>query len=548
MSRLLAIVLLLGSLAAGAAGQEASPTDEQAAQRAPQRVLPASGAMAEDGAGAWLVLPSDAGWGALAHLPPRTAGAADGEIRWVRRLERAPEALVAIDSEVHAIFSPLVAEGGRRRVGWLATDLTDGTWRDKPAGRLAVRRSVPPAAAVLDAAAGGERPLALLEGGEGRWLARSGAGATDPWTALELPAAARDSTLRIVASADGPRLLESRAGGSMVLWLASAAPEERPPRWEARPLPTIGGGGELVVAFEAPTGLVLVLHEGSDVRLTLLRGEAVVELATVSVGGAPLAVAPLVCDGRIALVIAPNDDEADADPADGSGMNDQEAGEAEEPAADARTRRRPRPPRIVEISLLSGRLLYDGPASFPMPVTRTDLRALGAAMLLVIMLVLAFLLAREANGEEAPLPEGYAIVEDGRRIAAGVLDVLVAAWLASLASGTSIWAALGAGLLSPGEPLLPLLLTVAIGFLLGVLGEAFTGRSPGKALAGCRVVAAGRKERAIGLLRALVRNACKWAMPPLALMAFLDPDRRHRGDALAGTLVVSRVEDEPQDE
>jgi len=48
----------------------------------------------------------------------------------------------------------------------------------------------------------------------------------------------------------------------------------------------------------------------------------------------------------------------------------------------------------------------------------------------------------------------------------------------------------------------------------------------------------------MGLWAAVLRNLVKWALPPLAAAGVSSPERRHRGDVVAGTVVVMRADDQ----
>ena len=44
-----------------------------------------------------------------------------------------------------------------------------------------------------------------------------------------------------------------------------------------------------------------------------------------------------------------------------------------------------------------------------------------------------------------------------------------------------------------------------------------------------------------------MRNTVKWCLPPAASLALLEPTGRHRGDLLAGAVVVVRTEPDADD-
>jgi hypothetical protein len=93
-----------------------------------------------------------------------------------------------------------------------------------------------------------------------------------------------------------------------------------------------------------------------------------------------------------------------------------------------------------------------------------------------------------------------------------------------------------------------LIATIGVGLAHCTLGEWLFGRSLGKGLVGCRVFHVRLSRGADGtitpavskptLWRALARNIVKWLLPPVAMAGLNLPDRRHRGDVVAGTVVV----------
>jgi hypothetical protein len=117
-----------------------------------------------------------------------------------------------------------------------------------------------------------------------------------------------------------------------------------------------------------------------------------------------------------------------------------------------------------------------------------------------------------------------------------------------------------------------LLTSVGIMIALGTVLEFLLGRTVGKIITGCEVVAVkltaanpteapapqAEKSKAdeqagpdrVPLWRVFLRNVIKWGLPPVALIGMLDPNGRHRADQLARTAVVIEApeEDEADDE
>ena len=149
-----------------------------------------------------------------------------------------------------------------------------------------------------------------------------------------------------------------------------------------------------------------------------------------------------------------------------------------------------------------------------------------------------------------------ALAEPGRRVAATLIDGLLAAFIASLATGAGLFDVVsGLALIRAGDVWVAVPLAPAIACGLSALGELIGGRSVGKVVTGCRVVRVGpalREDWArVGWWGAIARNVVKWWLPPVALLGLLETNRRHRGDGMASTAVVIPIglgdADEPGD-
>jgi membrane protein YqaA with SNARE-associated domain len=99
-----------------------------------------------------------------------------------------------------------------------------------------------------------------------------------------------------------------------------------------------------------------------------------------------------------------------------------------------------------------------------------------------------------------------------------------------------------------------ILLTLAtIGVVIGTLTEWLFGRTPGKLITDCEVVAIvsgaettqnkGDVARP-SLASCLIRNCVKWFLSPVAMLALFDDSGRHRGDQIARAAVVVEIRDE----
>ena len=93
----------------------------------------------------------------------------------------------------------------------------------------------------------------------------------------------------------------------------------------------------------------------------------------------------------------------------------------------------------------------------------------------------------------------------------------------------------------------PVMTSLGIYFVHGVLAEWLIGRTAGKALLRCRV--SSTRGSKMKFWQAAARNLVKVMAPPLVALVLIDPNRRHPGDLLGGTLVISpaEAEDEPDD-
>jgi hypothetical protein len=102
-----------------------------------------------------------------------------------------------------------------------------------------------------------------------------------------------------------------------------------------------------------------------------------------------------------------------------------------------------------------------------------------------------------------------------------------------------------------------LLATILIGVLSSTIGESISGRTLGKAFAGCMVVrcvapgadaAHALKASPPSFAQALLRNIIKWCLPPAAMVALWREGARHRGDQYTNTAVVVEIPPDDIDE
>jgi hypothetical protein len=489
---------------------------------------------------AWVALPLPAGEGAILHLPPRIAAgqsdadadAEDGSVRLGTRLSSMPEALAAWENRLWMVFP---AEGPaanrQRRVLTMSVERgpMDGSWSSPDAeGRLPALPSLPGDQTLVAFAGAPRGPLALLraEGPEPKWSMLWFSGTQ--WVAVTPPGSWTASARVGLAAAPAGAALVAMDAGRVMLW--RGAVDGTTWRWREQ---AIKGGIEALPESKR-IGAVLVRDQGlltlrdADKRLQVwsLDRSGSRLLTSVDTEGRPAAAVPLDQVGRIAMVWAA----APREPA-GVGLS----------------------ARIVEVSALTGAVLYDGPAKVAGPVSSTELKLLALALVAVMAAVLVFVMQPDASGPELSLPRGFALAEPGRRFGAAAIDLLIVLAVVGRLRGIPLaeFAAPSAFFQDRGS-VETVLMLIGVGFAYSTVSEWLFGRGIGKWVAGCRVAAWGvgpADASAIvvarpSLWRAAVRNVVRWVLPPLAISGLLSADHRHRGDLSAGTVVVVRVEPE----
>lgn len=233
---------------------------------------------------------------------------------------------------------------------------------------------------------------------------------------------------------------------------------------------------------------------------------------------------------RVTLVLAPS---AESGPRSAS------------PSADALSL------RVVEVSLDTGSVLYDGPSTTGSPLNRDEIQAVLLVVLGVTTILLVWTVRGPGREQAVHMPPGSALAEPGRRLVAAIIDIACASVLAGWALGLPLSQAITLAMIFGEDANLPGLgVFLMFGVGVGAAGDGLLGRSPGKAIMGLRVVAVvGPRSgtwRAPGLGRGLIRNVFRWVLAPLAVIGLGRPDGRHRGDVMTGTAVVVRVEPPPE--
>lgn len=552
------------------------------------------------GAHGWVVVQDDEG-AMLLHLPPRRVWTTDGvkqgseagTFRRAAQLRRAPEAIAAQGDRLYLVFPPEAGGEGRgslRRVLSIrARQVGMGDlWSYEPAGRMRTHAPLPGEPELLGLAGSPKGVVALLGELESERVRPAVHVLTrGSWQRLALPEAtvrSRDAEhesdpvgapitgpqgLRLFSMPDGVGLLVPGSGDRSGYWAATlserdgGAPEtegdradsgrgsdraERriTPEWRWMPLASAQDMDERVLPRSTPVFFwgdrLYSLIRSRDGVVSVRSADTVyrMELARVPGVDRRFAAAPLLDVERLALVWIDQERGEDAD-ADGA-----EDSVGTEPIAAPSFARVTTRVFIHELSLATGREVHRGPGHAGSPISLEDFQIVVFAIMAMTVLVIVFVLwPASGMGQQVKLPAGMPLAEPSRRVIAGLVDFAVASILTAVLVGMPIGDVLtfGGAFAERGGPLLlPLLLLV--GFTVCTLGEWRFGRSPGKALTGCRVITVVkpvngelRPER-VTLSQAAIRNACRWMVPPLVMQAFMDPLHRHRGDIMARTAVV----------
>ena len=500
------------------------------AQPAPvSAVVPAQGEAASHG---WAVIERDAG-PMLVHIQPRESGpgyaAADpGSVRPVRPLVEMPDGLAAIGDRVYLLYAPgAEAEPAQalRPVFSLRTvpSVIAGMWVDLPSGLMDTLPALPAQGRLIGVAAS-PSALFVLERSPGRlglWSLQLNAAPAE-WTPIEVPVdIAGDEPLgvAIVSLGDGI-LIAIRGTDETRSWSLDAAG-----KWETFGL--LGwdrfwsarwrhGFGHEVLIAQAIEVQGAGPSAGASPALELWRLGTSEPVRVGSLGASsPGAIVSLPVPGRV-VMIRPGTSDASTGREGAIG--------------------------IEEISLVTGRSLHSGPGGGSVAVPVNELRAI--TLILVLMMAGVLIVIIRPNPERAwTIPAGWVLADPGRRMIASMLDVVLVVIVLAPAFGVTPRQVLTLEvLIHPTNAWLILPSTLVAGWISMSVWESLLGLTPGKFVMGCRVWlakpgAAGR----VPLFWCLVRNAMKWLTPPVAAIALFDPEGRHRGDAAARAVVVSRA-------
>ncbi|MFG0306337.1 MAG: RDD family protein [Phycisphaerales bacterium JB040] len=491
-----------------------------AGARAQEHTGVGSSERAGQGAHAWVtVQESDETW-RLVHFPPRGFGehaARAGQIRPVLPLETPPDAMCAIGDRVYLVYTGDPSQpsrapepgdgetdgGARSLVGsgagsgvvrvfsMRAVPVWGGYWSYEPPGEFRSHPSIETGGRVIGAAPDGEGRLLVGladDAGTPRLMRLDSDGWSEAdWAGVPTPgdpgAGERvGADLRLVSDGAGPVLVSIGEG-------------------ESRTTHRFGGRR---VRTERDGETLRVLEGGADDAWVIAEIDGVVgrvDVAPVRSGG-----------GRLVVL------------ARAEGVSGSEAFE------------------LIEVSLATGEVLYRGAPEQVSPISATEFRVFAVLLLGFTLVVLLLTFRPGLDPSEVIVPSGLALADPGRRLLASVLDLLLVAGLvgaiydtpvSSIVTGTVVFQAGGAWMALP--------MTLIAGWLVSALFECTLAGTPGKLLTGCRVACLGEVPRRLSPGRALLRNGVKWLVPPIAALALLDPQSRHRGDDLARAAVVVRM-------
>lgn len=467
----------------------------------------------------WGLAPSLGGW-AILHVPPRRAaqgrvGAADGTMAIAGRLGARPEAIAAWDRDLFIVAAPLwtKSRGLRRAVSRMSImPLPTGGWAYEPVGDLFTAPSLP-GDGDLTAVVGSPRgPLVAMRDGEGRHRLWAIEGTewrdVSPWDRSPAEVCLIAERGGVWAFTPEDAWFATWSEGRMAEHDAMTwgRPVAVPPR--TRDVMMVASMSGRFIWADAPEDGVISIDAAGPV------GGG--PLARVEGMGEQVLIVPMEESSRVVLVAVAS-----------------ELGSS----------------RVVEVSASTGRVLYDGPAEGHGPVTIAEIRMLAMLLFGVTLITLIFIVRSPLGHATLPLAPGLALADPGRRLVAGLVDaapgVLIGLRLWDI---PATWLARPWLLVETVDSAGALASALAIGFALSALLEWRTGATPGKWLVGLRTVAIRHEDGLVAcgrptLVRAVVRNLIRWGVPPVVWVGMLSMGRRHLGDRLAGSAVVTPTHD-----
>lgn len=522
--------------------------------------LPGAGSPLRPGEGypaashAWAVMPTSDGRGyVLVHLPPRVAsdghvGAAAGSIRSGFRLDEAPEAMAAFGDRVYLLFRPK-PRGDEQHISQRAVFsqsvrrfAQSELWVDDPAGRLETLPAILDAGALLAAAADERGPIVLVEkAGSIGLLMLDG----ETWKPVPLPtevqASLRGRNGPAALAVEGPSVwIAARVGGEFfTASVTSAALRSETATWDVSST-RVEGLAELPLDHQVVLALgrwvVATNTDSARVSLSVINGSTLSQLCSFNVPNPVRTVTALPGAGRWIVIST-------------SGNSPRDAASAF--AQDS-------PTRVIEVSLLTGEVFYDDRIHAASPLGTNEFRFLAVVLMLAMAMVLVLVLRGQPDAVH--LPEGVALAEPVRRIVAGVLDIALVSLLLPRFVGHGLFDLFDPQVWISGDAVRLLIALAVGGTVVGSVGEWLFGRSPGKLMTDCEVISIAKPADAPAenqqpgvievarpsLPACVIRNAVKWFLSPVALLALMDDTGRHRGDQIARAAVVVEIHDEDE--
>lgn len=468
---------------------------------------------------AWSVYRNSQGDNLLVFIAPRDAdpsstppidAAPPGQVQSMRSLgSRFPAGVGAIAERVYLVYPPVYAND-RRIMRVYSADATPGAvgglWLVDPLNRLNAHEPIETRGTLSDLEASADALWALLEEDNGPRLLRFDGTA---WAQIELPESIDRRRLDLVTIADRVVLVD-RVGVAFSASLYNAAEKT----WEPfESTLSLGLHTQLLSGRRAITAL-----DWDEDGKARARAWSAAGVFTIAEG------MDLSPDARYSVLDS-------SQTLVGMLMLD------DEPAADNVPRASV---EIVEYDLVDGVQRYRGPPSASSPVSPEEFRFLIGMMMLIMSGVLIVVIMPDRS-DAMQIPDACVLADPGRRLIATMLDaVLVASvvgWFFDVSASEILTMAV---IVRPDNAWAVIPITMIVGVAASTMSEWLLGRTLGKVLVGIRVVRAqpGALVRP-RLWSALVRNAIKWILPPVAALALIDPEALHRGDRASRTLVVS---------
>lgn len=457
---------------------------------------------------AWVVVRREAtrdvreDW-ALVHLPPRTmpvggvvAPARDGAVKLATVFQRPPVGLAAVGRRALAVFAPEAAGRGRTVLSLEALPAPFGdAWVFEIGTRLDVYPSLPGEGelAGVVGTVEGAAALVTVEGGARVLLLRR-----EGWSDVEGPSLAHGESPRAIICIDGGIGVVTDGGAGWRLHT------RRDGGWDAR---AIGGGASFDrVQFLGVRDRLIGLERTGD--------------ATIAVEVLPGGVLPIArLEASSEAVYSPMQTAAARliviDPAGGSRGSY----------------------RASEVSLESGRVLYDGAAHEGAPISPVEFRVFAVGLIAVSAIVLVAALRPDPIAAGIVLPAGFRLAPAWRRVIGGVVDVTVGHLVASGLGFDPGVIGLHGDAASIGSGVLVVLM---FGCAISTGMECAAGRSLGKMATGCFLAPVGDSGMDRIRTRILVRGLIRWVGFPIAFIGLWSARGIHAGDRLSRIAVVVR--------